>query len=244
MFQIDLSALPPTPLAGCPFGASLPREGMLYFFFNYAEYWDEDFDARDDNAILKQARVIYTLEAGVKRAAPGALPMIGYNPETRECGWLRKETLLPEQQLRAYVIDSFWCEGEHDDEEYFKPCARSEDGSAENEDAKFQSLVKATGETPVVYPEWDAVPYPRPSYFTYEQTTNAFGEKRTRQHNEMAGLQMFGADWFNGGSKPSEKRGVLLAELPLEQGALQFWINTADLKARRFDRANFVVETS
>ena len=121
---------------------------------------------------------------------------------------------------------------------------RTESGGAEDEAAKFESRVKATGEPPVVYPEWEAVPYPRPSYYTYEQTNDNFGEIETSRINRMAGLQMFGADWFNGGYRPSKDRGALLAELPLEDGSLQFWMKAADLKAGRFDRVRLAPENS
>jgi hypothetical protein len=244
MFQVDLSALPPTPLPGCPFSAMLPREGMLFFFFNYAEYWEEEFDARGKDGLLKQARVIYGETAGADRAAPDALPMIGYNPETLECRWERQETSLPEQPLRAYVIDSFWGESEIVDGKSVRPFVRTESGGAEDEAAKFESLVKATGEPPVVYPEWEAVPYPPPSYYTYEQTNDNFGEIETSRINRMAGLQMFGADGFNGGYRPNQDRGALLAELPLEDGSLQFWMKAADLKAGRFDRVRLAPENS
>ncbi len=48
--QVDLAALPDTPLPGCPFGAALPRRGML-FFFSFAESLDDDLGAADVRGI-------------------------------------------------------------------------------------------------------------------------------------------------------------------------------------------------
>jgi hypothetical protein len=226
MAQVDLSALPDTPLPGCPFAAALPRQGMLYFFFNFAEYWDEDYSDTDINGIPKQSRVIHTLAAGVDRAAPENLPMIGYTPGTMGGGTARKENLLPEQHLRAYAIDTFW--GAFD--KYDKGVCILPLG-AEAFEEKFQSIVNATGEAAPFYPSYQAIPSPPPSHYTY---INNVGLAK-----ELRGLQMFGADWWDGRYGPSDKRGALLLEFPLdahELGSLQFWLETKDLKAQRFDR--------
>jgi hypothetical protein len=223
MAQVDLAALPATPLPGCPFNAALPRGGMLYFFFNYAEYWDEGFSDTDANGIPKQSRVIFAPDADADREAPGNLPMIGYTPGSLDCKRIRKEKLLPEQHLRAYAIDTFWgAIDQYANHECTLPFGE------EAREARFQSIVNATGEAAPIYPSYEAVPYPRPSCYYFVGNTGL--------RNMFEGLQMFGAEFWDGGSRPNVRR-ALLAEFPLDGyiGSLQFWIERKDLKAQRFN---------
>lgn len=221
MAQIDLSALPATPLPGCPVNAALPRRGMLYFFFDWAEYWETEF-----GEFPAQSRVIHGEAAGADRPAPDNLPMIGYTPGTMGGGNARSVNVLPPQHLRAYVIDTFW--GAADIYENGR-CVLPLSGAAE--DAKFQSIVNATGEAPPVFPSYNDIPDPPPSYYTYANKTGL--------SKDMQGLQMLGAESWDAGSRPDEKIGALLAEFRLgasDPGSLQFRIGLKDLQAQRFDR--------
>ena len=229
--QVDLSALPETPLPGCPFGAALPRRGMLYFFFNFAYIWDEDFSAVDGNGVPKQSRVIHAPAAGPDRAAPETLPPVGYDPETMEPAWGIKENFRPEQHLRAYAIDTFW--GARNEYEKGKCILPLGDAAYE---AKFQSILDATGEAAPVYRGAVDFRFPStsPSHYTLVDDTEP---KKISKF--MRGLQMFGAEsqWDDG--RVRDRSRVVLMEYPYEAdelGSLQFWIETKDLKARRFDR--------
>jgi len=226
--QIDLAALPATPLPGCPFEATLPRQGMLFFFYSLCEYAPEG-EVEGTKSAGNNSRVIYTPAAGADRAAPKTLPMIGHEPGKLGGRNAKDSNVLPTAHLQAYAIDTFWVPG------YFG------DGGAYVEDipykehfgAKFQSIVDATGVTAPVY-HWEAVPSPPPSH--YIQTPDSGDPQKI-----LSGLQMFGAEtqWVANGKQPRNKSRVVLLECPLyahEAGSLQFWIKTKDLNAQNFKR--------
>jgi hypothetical protein len=220
--QIDLGALPDTPLPDCRHNAALPREGMLYFFFNYAAYWDEPFSDLDSSGVPKQSRVIYTPAAGPDHPPPANLPLISYLPDTMDSVRIEKERLIPAQNLRAYVIDTFM--DAIDKFEAGRPVLPLFDIAHE---AKFQSIVKATGEAAPVFPSYEALPNLRPSYYSFVGNTGL--------RNMFQGLQMFGAEFWDGGSAPKESK-ALLAEFMLDghDFPFHFWIKRQDLAAHRF----------
>jgi hypothetical protein len=230
--QIDLAALPETPLPGCPLGAAPPRRGMLYFFFNFAYSWDEDFGVTDADGVPKQSRVIHAPTAGADRAAPETLPPIGYDPETMESAFGIKENFRPEQHLRAYAIDTFrGAKNEYENGKCVLPLGD------EAYEAKFQSILNATGEAaPAVYPNTMDFRFPATSPSHYARVRDV-GPKRVSKF--MKGLQMFGAETQWDDRRVRDRSRVVLMEYPYEAdelGSLQFWIEMKDLRAGRFDR--------
>jgi hypothetical protein len=175
-------------------------------------------------------RVLYAPAAGADRKAPENLPMVGHAEGEMGGGSSTGSNLLPSSRLRAYAIDTFW-----------SPEYTGKRGGTVIEipyqvqfDAKFQSIVDATGEPAPVH-HWEAVPSPPPSYYI-QTPDNGEPEKL------LSGLQMFGAEtqWEFGGQKPRDTSRVLLLEYPLrvpDYGSLQFWIKTKDLNAQHFERA-------
>lgn len=224
--QIDLAALPATPLKGCKFKAALPGEGMLFFFFDCSQ--DMIGDGADEVPSV-YSRVIYCAEAGPDRAAPDNLPMIGHASGAIGGDYAKDFNVLPERHLRAYTIDTFWAPGYFVKGAYVQPFENREDA-----EAKFQSILRATGEDAPVYPTFADVPAAAPSY-------HIFLDSETAQRKVEYGPQMFGAEqpWQVNDEAPRDTKKVLLLELTLGApgaGSLQFVMKTSDLKARRFER--------
>jgi hypothetical protein len=225
--QIDLAELPATPLPGCPFRAALPRQGMLFFFFDCLI---NKIDHDGPGAAPKLSRVLYAQAAGPARPAPENLPAV-----RRRLGFWTVDDdshTFPATYLRAYVIDTFWVPGFFRDGGYYvRPCENGED-----EEAKWQSIVKAVGEPPTDYAHDLLVPRSPPaSYYTFPT-----GPAGTTRYNVAGGLQIFGAgsEWGIRGEEYTvrDKSKVLLLELPTEEGALQFWTETRQLRTMRFDQ--------
>lgn len=226
MAQIDLSALPSTPLQDCPFKTPLPREGMLFFFFDCTQDMLGDEVAE---APSMYSRVIYAAGAGPDRAAPAALPMIGHETGKMGGDYAKPYKIFPVEHLRAYTIDTFWAPGYTVRGVYIQPLENGEDATA-----KFQSIVTAIGEDIPLYPTWEDVPSPAPSCHIF---MDSYGDRR----EVASGLQMFGAEtpWLVDEEAPRNTKKVLLLEIPLnhaDKGSLLYMMKTSDLKAGRFDR--------
>ena len=226
MAQIDLTALPATPLKGCPFKAKLPREGMLFFFFACTQNMIGD---GLDGVPAVYSRVIYSTEAGEERAAPDDLPKVNHASGQMGGEYAKEYNVLPARHLRPYTIDTFWAPGYFVKGKYVQPFEGREDV-----EAKFQSIVSATGEAPPLYPTWEEVPKAPPSYHVFLDSAN-------QQRKVEYGPQMFGAEqqWEVWAEAPRDTKKVLLLELTVDApgaGSLQFMMKTSDLKARRFER--------
>lgn len=102
--QIDLSALPATPLPGSREGEVLPRTGMLYYFFSMTANANND---RKVAGVPASCRVVYAHASGPEREAPHDLPFFAEDETGKPYSW--PEKVYPEiAHLEAHPIDTFW----------------------------------------------------------------------------------------------------------------------------------------
>jgi len=139
LLQVDLAELPPTPMPGCPFQATLPRSGMLYFFADIDEEMTFDDDIVRADGLPDPARVVFAPSPGPERAAPADLPMFKHAPRKVGGEFAKDAGILPAKPLQAFLVDSFW----GDDENGFSVFENGEDY-----DARMRSIAAATGKDP------------------------------------------------------------------------------------------------
>jgi Domain of unknown function (DUF1963) len=133
--QVDLSALPKTPLSGSPDGVTLPLEGMLFFFADIPLVWP-DWKKKSEGVPIS-SRVVYAPTAGPDRPAPEDLPMFNHSDGTVRNLQATNEYVLPVKHLRAHLVDTFWWGGRPDGFSVFE--------NDEDREAMMQSIAKATG---------------------------------------------------------------------------------------------------
>ena len=233
--QVDLSAVPATPMPGCPFKAKLPPTGMLFFFFDFAEYWND----KDIVGAPKHSRVIYAAVAGADREAPETLPNIGYDPDAPDGEGANGEKLLPMAHLQAHAIDTFWNPQFSIDGKWTRYIERDRGREfGPDDEATWDSMVSATGEAAPVF-EANAIPSPPPGcYFVKYETDSG-----ARLRRDTTKFQMFGPETqvsYGSGDPPRDTSMILLLELPIdahEIGSLQYWMRKKDFEAWHFERA-------
>jgi uncharacterized protein YwqG len=103
--QIDLSALPKSPLPDSPDGATLPNDGLLFFFADIDTYLDWE---KKRSGIPVATRVIYTKTAGADRAPPATLPLFRHDKGSVDGEYASTDSVFPVTRLQAFVVDTFW----------------------------------------------------------------------------------------------------------------------------------------
>ncbi len=115
--QIDLAALPRTPLPHSPDDAALPSYGMLYFFMHLGEGVDTDPTPEDSplkhiNYWKARSTVYYSNTAGADRELPTAVPPMMFSrlkcfpvihPDVVETFWEEANSNLGEDRGRGGV---------------------------------------------------------------------------------------------------------------------------------------------
>ena len=213
--QIDLSALPATPLPDCPYKASLPRDGMLYIFADIDEEMTFDEEIIRADGMPSPTRVIYAKAAGAEREAPADLPMLQHQPREIDGEFARETNLFQVVHLQAHVINTFRSVS------FFNakggltsPFKNDEDGEARN-----QSIMIAAG--------------------------LGGDDEDAAQQVLHSSAQMFGwgksMSYGSTDIKVGDDADILLFEYFLnapydEIGLFQFWIKSEELKAQRFER--------
>ena len=230
--QIDLSALPPTPLHDAPNAPMLPRSGLLFFFADMVEemLWG------DNGGPFATTRVIFAKQAGSERSPPKDTPEILHAFGERAGGFNSGIVEYPHIALEPHVIDTFGG---------IKPFWGSPDTyAAAALAAMVASIEKKIGPLPVFEGpgSWQAIKAAKPR--EYIQELHGRRDLNLSQH-QMLGF----ATNIQGTAGELQADGTVLllqidSDLELHEhfmfcdmGAAQFWIKPADLKAGRFDKA-------
>src|SRR5579864_6728586 len=103
--QIDLSRLPPTPLAGARHPSPLPRAGLLFFFADMVE----EMMWHDNGGPFSNTRVIFSDRAGPERTPPEDIPDVGHAPGRKSNEYANGNSLTTFSQgsIEPYVIETF-----------------------------------------------------------------------------------------------------------------------------------------
>lgn len=230
--QIDLSALPPTPLNDAPNAPALPRSGLLFFFADMVEemLWGED------GGPFATTRVIFANQAGSERSPPEDTPEILHALGERAGGYDTAIVEYPQLALEPHVIDTF---GGID------PFPDSSDTYAQAAQAAMvASIEKKIGPLPVFSGpgSWDAIDAAKPREYIHEISDRR--ELNCPRH-QMLGF----AKNIQGTAEELQSAGTILllqidSDLWLHKefmfcdlGAAQFWIEPADLTNGKFDKA-------
>jgi hypothetical protein len=234
--QIDLTKLPPTPLAGGPAGHRLPVKGALFFFADIEEEMLWDYEERSTE--LEATRVVFSPEIGAPVGAPADLPEINH-PYGKDGGsYSAGIRVYPEAALDAFVIDTY-----AGAEAYFQG-----DASRQADLRTLRSIERATGGPVPVYSGVDQhmafVSAPAAVRETKRTDGSTGREVRFKRH------QMLGAATNVQGSANAARGSGLVPLLQLDSdwgvhksfmfcdmGMAQFWIKPEDLRERRFERA-------
>lgn len=238
--QIDLAALPPSPLV--PSGPQLPSSGILYFFADMYEtmMWG-DGECGKPNDTRYSTRVVYAAIPGeASSAMPAALPPQVGHVWGKDGGGRRSSgmRIFPEAPLEAYIVDTFvGCRSINPDAYSIAATERT-----------FACIERVTGgEAPVV-----TVP-------PYQQAglTQSFFRTKGQDHSgrsfgsgHFVAHQMLGPPTGPHGFKDNVGLGddVSLFQIASDTGLsdqfsfsqggpAHFWVKRLDLAAGHFDRA-------
>jgi len=234
--QIDLSALPPTPLHGAPDAPTLPRSGLLFFFADL----EEEMGWGDFGGPFATTRVVFAKEAGPERSPPDGTPEIFHFFGEQAGGYETGIIEYPPVALEAHVIDTFGgVEPFPDPSDTYAQAAQA---------AMVASIEKRIGPVPIFKGpgSFDAIDAANPREYIHELEY----EGVTRQELNCPRHQMLGfATNIQGTAQELQADGtILLFQIDSDRklhehfmfcdmGAAQFWIKPADLKQGRFEKA-------
>jgi hypothetical protein len=225
--QIDLASLPAMPLN--PGGPTLPSRGLLYFFGDVEEemLWEDEFER---GTPYDCTRVIFSESGGTRATPPEDIPQIGHSWEESGGGRSLGDHVYPESPLTAYQIDSFVG--------LTRP--KRTQWEPEANERIVASIKRETGRAvPIVDSKTSQADLPKPPFIV---DWGSEKELRILRH-QMLGAPLnvnMNADGMEGVGE------VLLLQLEsdyslhkcfINGGTVQFWINVADLAAKRFERA-------
>lgn len=235
--QIDLSQLPPTPLGSVPAAPVLPRAGLLFFFADMVEemLWGEN------GGPFATTRVVFADRSGAERAPPDDIPDILHGFGEKAGGHETGISVYPHAALEPHIIDTF--------PGMDPPPGDGDARSAAAQTAMIASIERAIGPIPVFSGpgSWDAVQAANPREYIQEYR---FDSGVVRRELRFPRHQMLGiGKGIQGTAEGTHADGtILLLQLDTDwsvhnhfqfcdMGVAQFWIESADLAAGRFERA-------
>lgn len=233
--QVDLSRLP--PLDGAAGAAALPRTGLLFFFADMVEemLWG------DNGGPFATTRVLFADRAGAERAPPDDIPEILHGFEEKAGGYETGINVYPQAALEPHAIDSFAGMDAY-------PVQQGTHSWAAQA-AMVASIERAIGPIPVFSGPGSqaAIEAAKPREYIQEYHFDGGVVRRELcfPRHQMLGI---GKDIQRTAENARADGTILLLQIDTDlsvhdrfqfcdMGVAQFWIEPADLAARRFDRA-------
>ena len=236
--QVDLAALPPTPLK--PGGPILPRDGLLLFFADIEAEMNWIIDGNEHDVKPRDAiRVLHVQTSQQTTAAPVDLPDINHSHGEKADTYSAGFSVYPKKYTEAFIIDSY-------DESVI-----SIEGEPEALLNKLiiASIEKATGEpVPVLNGMSDYG-------LSVAISRTAYPGRPPREDVHLVRHQMFGAPFNVQGAAEDMQGNGMVCLLQLDSdfgvhekfmfcdvGMIQYWISPNDLRNRRFDKVTATTE--
>ena len=238
--QIDLSRLPPTPLAGARMPSPLPKAGLLFFFADMVEemLWS------GHGGPFANTRVIFSERAGPERTPPEDTPDLGHALGQKGGDYMGGpgRTSFSQGSIEPYVIETFaGVDAFPDGSDAYAAAAQA---------AMVASIERATGAAlPVLNGAGSGEVVTKAKALEYVRVEK-FRDGTVHRALECPRHQMLGVGKnLQGTAEEHYADGlVLLLQIDSDKavdsdfvfcdmGAAQFWIKPDDLAAGRFDRA-------